>query len=357
MALTIPKSFSGTPAAIKTQVEGLLGKATTPAEINAITLAARNSSAKFDNAVLVAANQRVAAAAPKPPAPAPAPAKPVAPAPVKPTGITGATPPASLKLPDAATAVNLINQRAATAPPTMKTDSATGISYYLVPPAGSQPARWDAVSRGATVSNNGLTVNALNQAQTSYFKANQAPLPKPAAPAQLTTTQRTALENQYRTELSQAKTQADFDRIVAAATTAGAPINAGVLSSFQTGLTQRLAVPKPVQTAPAAPPTPATPTLTTSQRTALENQYRTELSQAKTQADFDRVVNAAASAGAPINSGVLNSFQTSLTQRLAGEQQAAVQARSQEFQTQLGQAKTQAEFDNIVKPSFACSTK
>ena len=65
MALTIPKSFSGTPASIKAQAEALLAKATTLAEINAITLAARSSNVNVDSTKLAQYKDTITQAAAK----------------------------------------------------------------------------------------------------------------------------------------------------------------------------------------------------------------------------------------------------------------------------------------------------
>ena len=103
------------------------------------------------------ATARTIAAKPIPaPAPAPAPAAAV-------------RPPASLNLPDAATAMRQILARDPAAPPTMRTDSATGTQYYLIPPTGSKPAEWVSVPRGGFMASNGQTVAQINTAQTSYI--------------------------------------------------------------------------------------------------------------------------------------------------------------------------------------------
>lgn len=65
MALTIPKSLSGTPAAIKSQAESLLAQATTKAEVDRILALARSSNVRLDPAVVANKNTAIAEAAQK----------------------------------------------------------------------------------------------------------------------------------------------------------------------------------------------------------------------------------------------------------------------------------------------------
>jgi hypothetical protein len=110
----------------------------------------------------------------KPAAPvAPTPATKTPAAPAGPEQFGGVTPPNRLNLPDATTAFSKIISNDKSAPPTMKTDSATGTTFYLAPPTGKTPAMWVAVAKGSTTASNGQTVQALNKAQIDYIDPKQ----------------------------------------------------------------------------------------------------------------------------------------------------------------------------------------
>jgi hypothetical protein len=185
MALIIPKSFSGTPASLKSQVESLLAKATTPAEVNAITTAARTSNAKFDNAVLVAANNRIATAKPATPA---TPAKPATPA----TSAKPATPANLFKPPDPNTTIkNIMSGKGGS---DTITDSATGNKYNLVPQTAttatwyvSRPGASTAdpvnASTGEILSTGGTTLAALTKNRQAWYQANPTETAKQSSAA------------------------------------------------------------------------------------------------------------------------------------------------------------------------------
>lgn len=241
------------------------------------------------------------AAAPKPaPAPAPAPAAKPSPAPAP----APVRPPAGLNLPDAATAMRQILARDPAAPPTMRTDSATGTQYYLVPPTGNQPAQWVSVPKGGFMASNGQTITQINTAQTSYITANAQPLPKPTpaptpAPTptptptpvrpQLTIAQQATIQQPILSQLNTAKTQAEFDALVKQAADAGAPLNDGQLTSFRTAFNQRLAreqaaaaeAAKTAATGPIAPVAPgATGPAQPTGPTAAQQAYYTAVAEA-----------------------------------------------------------------------------
>lgn len=385
MALTIPRTFSGSASARQSQVADLLRQATTTAEINQILTAARSSNTTIDNAAVSAANARITAAAKPAPAPATAPA--TAPKPAAAPAPAAVKPPASLNLPDAATAMRLIVSRDPKAPPTMKTDSTTGTQYYLIPPAGNRPAEWATVPRGGTVASNGQSLQQINTNQTAYITANATPLPKAtpaaAAPAAatparptLSVAQQSTIQQPILSQLQSAGTQADFDRLVRQAADAGAPLNSGQINSFQTALTQRLAkgtsppAAAPAPAVPGAPVSPTAPRLTAAQQSTIQQPILEQLRGAGTQADFDRLVQQAADAGAPLNAGIVSSFQTALSQRMAApaapvapglppppatprltaQQISDIQ---QPILRSLGQVNSQAEFDNLVQQAAA----
>lgn len=141
----------------------------------------------------------------------------------------------------------------------------------------------------------------------------------------------TAKQTEFTNRLRQAQTQDEFDTIVSQSAAVGAPLNQGIVDSLQKTLTGKF------QTAE------------TQRLAQLSQQYQTQLGQATTQADVDRIIAEARTAGAPINQGIIDSKQTALTQQAQAVEQQRVAQLSQQYQTQLGQAQTQEQFDSIVK--------
>ena len=169
--------------------------------------------------------------------------------------------------------------------------------------------------------------------------------------ATLTATQISAIQAPILAQLRTATTQAEFNSLVAQAASAGAPLNSGVVSSFQTGLTQKLA--KASTSAPTTPTTttptaPVAPTLTAAQISAIQAPFLQQLQTATTQAQFDSAMQQAAAAGAPINSGVASSFQTSLSQKIAKAN--AVPTTTPTVTTPVSTAPTAAQISNLQAP-------
>jgi hypothetical protein len=95
----------------------------------------------------------------------------------------------------------------------------------------------------------------------------------------------------------------------------------------------------------AAPP----PVLTKEQQAAAMNEYGPKLVAAKTQAELDALVKQATDQGVILNQGFVDRARTGVQQQEARATQEALQAKTQQFNTQINTAADQAGIDTIVK--------
>lgn len=177
-----------------------------------------------------------------------------------------------------------------------------------------------------------LEQEQIARAQAEYERAEAAR--KQVAEQQAATQKAadlTALSNQLSNRLPTIKSQAELDAIIAEAQAAGATLNQGQLDRAKTMAQQYTA-----RDAAAKQQT-------------LEQQYIPQLTQAQTQADIDRVINEAKAAGLTLNQGQIDAANQRIAQATVAAEQQRLAQLSQQYQTQLGQATTQEQFDSIVK--------
>ena len=368
MALTIPRSFSGTPASIKSQAESLLAKATTKSEVDQIMQRVRSSNARVDNAVVVAANARIdkaaadkaaaekaaaakKAAAEKAAADKAAAEKAAAAAKQAEQNKAAAarsklTQDLTARLKQATTqqeldaVVNEAKQNIITLPKadvTQVTEDIKRSDFYNKLSQARTTAQIDAVVKEGNENKVGYDVGRVNQAynQISVNPSAEELASRAAAEAAKTPEQRAAEAKQaqyqarintalstnrteqgaYQSLALSAKSQDELDYYAKVAQDRGQAIDAGFLNRARTIVQQ-----------------------TQARAQAEENrvkglEYQTQLTKAKTADEANRIIESARSAGTPINQGWIDSTMKGIAQREA--QAAAAQKKLQDRFTSI----------------------